>query len=73
MAHTNGMESFCSMLNRGHTEIYHHMSSKHLQRYVNDFSGRNCQRSKDTIDRMVDVVAMTPGKELMCRDLIRKA
>ena len=35
-AHTNGMESFWSMLKRGYIGVYHHMSVKHLDRYVND-------------------------------------
>jgi len=36
MAHTNGIESFRSMLKRGHHDVYHKMSSVHLGRYVND-------------------------------------
>ena len=33
-AHTNGIESFWSMLKRGHDGVYHHFSTKHLDRYV---------------------------------------
>ena len=40
-AHTNGVESFWSMLKRGHVWTYHKMSPKHLQRSVNEFSGRH--------------------------------
>ena len=50
------------MLKRGHTGTYHRMYTKDLQRYVNEFSGRHCQCSKDTIDQMVDGVATTAGK-----------
>ena len=32
MAHTNGIESFWSMLKRAHKGVYHKMSAKHLQR-----------------------------------------
>lgn len=39
--HTNGLESFWSMLKRGYTGTYHHMSPKHLQRYVDEFEGRH--------------------------------
>ena len=33
-AHTNGIESFWSMLKRGHMGTYHKMIVKHVQRYV---------------------------------------
>ena len=35
-AHTNGVESFWSMLKRGHMGVYHKMSKKHLQRYIDE-------------------------------------
>ena len=41
MAHTNGIESFWSMLKRAHKGVYHKISAKHLQRYVDEFSGRH--------------------------------
>ena len=51
-AHTNGMESFWGMLKRGYHGTYHRMSPKHLQRYVNEFSGRHNIRPLDTIQQM---------------------
>ena len=48
-AHINGMESFWSMMKRGHTGIYHKMSPKHLDRYVDEFSGRHNIRKADTL------------------------
>ena len=52
MAHTNGMESFWSLLKRGYVGIYHWMSGKHLDRYVTEFEGRHNNRPKDTLAQM---------------------
>lgn len=52
MAHTNGMESFWAMLKRGYHGTYHHMSEKHLDRYVGEFAGRHNMREQDTVDQM---------------------
>ena len=70
VAHTNGVESFWSMLKRAHKGVYHKLSAKHLQRYVNEFAGRHNIREMDTLEQMQHVVAMLVGKRLMYRDLI---
>ena len=70
MAHTNGIESFWSMLKRAHKGTFHKMSAKHLQRYVNEFADRHNSRSKDTRDQMQGVVAGMVGKRLRYRDLV---
>ena len=49
-AHTNGVESFWASLKRGYHGVYHHMSVKHLPRYVGEFAGRHNDRPADTID-----------------------
>lgn len=68
--HTNGVESFWSMLKRAHKGTFHRLSAKHLQRYVNEFCGRHNIRDLDTIRQMEHVVARMVGKRLMYRDLI---
>ena len=49
VAHTNGIESFWSMLKRSCHGTFHHFSMKHLQRYVNEFTARYNVRKMDTI------------------------
>ena len=69
MVHTNGIESFWSMLKRAHKGVYHKLSHKHLQRYVREFAGRHNIREQDTIAQMAHVAAGLVGKRLMYRDL----
>ena len=62
MAHTNGIESFWSMLKRGYTGVYHRMSVKHLERYAVQFAGRHNVRDMDTVDQMQHVMAGLVGR-----------
>ena len=70
MAHTNGIESFWSLLKRGYHGTYHHMSEKHLNSYVQEFAGRHNIRDDHTVDQMTSVVLGMNGKRLKYRDLI---
>ena len=70
MAHTNGIESFWSMLKRAHKGTFHKMSPKHLQRYVNEFAGKHNMRESDTVDQMRNTVARLVGRKLFIRDLV---
>ena len=58
MAHTNGIESFWSMLKRGYHGTYQKMSAEHLNRYVNEFSGRHNLRMEDTAEQMTAVASV---------------
>ena len=69
-AHTNGIESFWAMLKRGYHGTYHQVSAKHLQRYVDEFSGRHNVRNLDTLDQMVAVAKGLDGKRLKYRELV---
>ena len=70
MAHTNGIESFWSMLKRAHKGTFHKISPKHLQRYVSEFSGKHNIRESGTLAQMRDTVARLVGRNLLYRDLI---
>ena len=70
MIHTNGVESFWSVLKRAHKGVYHKISTKHLHRYVADFAGKHGIRSLDTIDQIGTTARGMVGKRLMYRDLI---
>ena len=70
MAHTNGMESFWSMLKRGHDGVYHHFSVKHLDRYVTEFEGRHNSRPMDTESQMAGMARRGVGKHLPYATLI---
>ena len=67
--HTNGMESFWSLLKRGYHGTFHHFSEKHTDRYVAEFAGRHNMRNADTIDMMETVAVDMVGKRLKYRDL----
>ena len=68
-AHTNGIESFWSMLKRGYQGTYHKMSPKHLDRYVRQFAGKHNLRERDTLAQMADVVSGLVGQRLLYREL----
>ena len=71
MAHTNGIESFWSMLKRGYQGTFHHFSAKHTNRYVAEFAGRHNIRETDTAEQMGHVAAAMVRKRLRYQDLIR--
>ena len=70
MAHTNGLESFWSLMKRGYHSTYHEMAAKHLNRYVREFKVRHNQRKLDTIDQMRLMARGLVGKELRYKNLI---
>ena len=52
------------MFKRAHMGIYHKMSPKHLDRYVQEFAGRHNLREADTLTQMGIVVQEFEGKRL---------
>lgn len=70
MAHTNDIESFWALLKRGCHGIYHKMSRKHLQKYVNEFAGRHNIREAETIDQMATITKQLVGKRLRYWEIV---
>ncbi len=69
-ASTNGIESFWALMKRGLNGTYHHVSAKHLSRYVTEFSGRHNDRPSDTLTQMGTIVKGMEGKRLRYEDLV---
>ena len=69
-AHTNGVESFWSMLKRAYKGTFHKISPKHLDRYVQEFAGKHNLRELDTLAQMRLTVARLIGRNLRYHDLI---
>ncbi len=70
--HTNSMESVWAVLKRSIHGTWHHVSPKHLHRYVNEASMRlNSGNVKiDTMDGMSALIRNIEGKRIAYRDLV---
>ena len=59
-------------MKRGLTGTFHHVSVKHLDRYVNEFAFRlnegNCQ--VDTVDRKAALFVAMPGNPMTYKELV---
>lgn len=69
-AHTNGAESFWSLLKRGITGSYHHIGVKHLSRYVDEFRYRQNSRDAHALDFMAKTARQLAGRRLTHRQLV---
>ena len=68
--HTNGIESYWSMLKRGYVGVYHRFSAKHLDRYLKEYARRRSLRELDTIDQMSELVMQFWGVRLTLTNLV---
>lgn len=69
--HTNTIEGYFSILKRGIHGVYHHVSQKHLRRYLAEFDFRYNERAALGVDdarRTTKVLSGIVGKRLTYRD-----
>ena len=69
--HTNGIESFWSKVKRAYTGTYHKMSAKHLNRYMDEFSGRLGLRDLSPWGQLEAVAVAMNGKTLPYAVLVK--
>jgi transposase-like protein len=70
-AHTNTVEGYFSIFKRGIYGTFHHVSQKHLKRYLAEFDFRYNERSAlgvEDEERTVKIFSGIVGKRLMYRD-----
>lgn len=65
--HVNFSESYFSLFKRGIIGAFHHISRKHIQRYLEEFDFRWNRRKTSDAERMLEAVAGTDGKRLFYR------
>jgi hypothetical protein len=71
MAHTNGIESFWALFKRGYHGVYHWMSRKHLQKYIDEAAYRLNRRGQGMNMVFGEVVERTTdGQKLPYKKLI---
>jgi transposase-like protein len=68
--HTNGVESFWSMVKRSYIGTYHRMSFEHLPRYVTEFEARHNCRPYDTEEQLALMVMGAEGRILPYAELV---
>ncbi len=69
-AHSNTVEGYFSILKRGVTGIYHHISERHLHRYLAEFDFRYNNRAAlgtDDVTRTTNALIGAKGKRLTYR------
>lgn len=69
---TNSVEGFFSLLKRGINGTYHHVSARHLHRYLSEFDFRYSNRQVTDGERSCRLIGKIGGKRLKYRELVPK-
>lgn len=69
---TNGVESVWALLKRGIDGVFHHVSRKHLGRYVNEVTFRlnDGNVKRHTLHRINSMIEATAGRRITYKELI---
>ncbi len=70
-AHINTVEGYFGQLKRSINGTYHHVSEKHLDRYLAEFDYRYSTRKSVDGDRTMRAIEQTRGKRLIYRELMQ--
>ncbi len=70
--YTNTIEGYFSLLKRGIIGIYHHVSDKHLSRYLDEFNYRYNAKEDTQEERFAEAIFQSDGRRLKYENLIQK-
>ena len=70
--HTNTIEGFFGLLKRGVNGTFHHISPKHLHRYLSEFEFRYNTRGMDDGERTGRIIRAAQGKRLTYKQQLGK-
>jgi transposase-like protein len=67
--HTNGIESFWALFKRGHYGVFHHLTRKHLHRYLAEFEMRWNMTKLNEPNRVDSLLECVAGNRLTYAEL----
>ena len=70
--HTNFAESYFSLFKRSSFGSYHHISQKHMSRYLREAEFKWNSRNKSDGERSCDAIRGSQGKRLVYKEPVRK-
>ena len=69
--HTNNIEGYWSILKRGFHGVYHQVSPKHLQRYLDEYAYRYNSRKETSVDKFAVAISSVIKARITYQNLIK--